>query len=272
MLTSTPTTWLLLTLPALAAAFLQSSITTHGRVINRNHLPSQDTIFTLKNSEDHHNILILDEEYEISCEINKLLIDRSQDLLSDSTKLEKEHPQSTVAADNENRNLTTKQMVHEALLSARMPLPFLNRTRVGPSLIEGAGRGLFATENIADGEVITCYPGDAILYELPSEDGTDDDESEEGEYEYEEEDEYTESIVLWGAHVPQKDIWDEDAVFDGTESTPPLTAYAVSVDDSYSVLANPALDKDPGYYGHFANDGGKFFSCNVWWCVVLNFL
>lgn len=257
MLTSTPMTWLLLTLPALAAAFLQSPITTHGRVINQNHLPSQDTIFTLKNSEDHHDILILDEENEISCEINKLLNDRSQDLLSDSTKLEKEHPQSTVAADNENRNLTTKQMVHEAMLSARMPLPFLNRTRVGSSLIDGAGRGLFATENIADGEVITCYPGDAILYEVPSEDGTDDDESEEGEYE--EEDEYTESIVLWGAHVPEKDIWDEDAVFDGTESTPPLTAYAVSVDDTYSVLGNPALDKDPGYYGHFANDGGKFF-------------
>lgn len=44
-------------------------------------------------------------------------------------------------------------------------------------------------------------------------------------------------------------------MFDGTESTPPLTAYAVSVDDSYSVMGSPALDEDPGYYGHFANDG-----------------
>lgn len=187
MLTSAAMTRLLLTMPAMAAAFLHSPIKTQMRVNNQQHQPSKDTISPLQASEDHHNILILDEESEISCQINKLLMDRSQDLLADASKLQEEHPQSTVEEDNENRNLTSEQMVHEALLSARLPLPFLNRTRVAPSLIEGAGRGLFATENIADGEVITCYPGDAILYELPSESGKNDpnendDEKEEDEY------------------------------------------------------------------------------------------
>ncbi|KAL3808794.1 hypothetical protein ACHAXA_011178 [Cyclostephanos tholiformis] len=149
-----------------------------------------------------------------------------------------------------------KQMVHEAILSTRLHLPFLHRTKLGPSKINGAGRGLFAIENIAKGEAISCYPGDALLYELPPSD------DEEGDVD-ETEDDYedgTETICLWGAHVPLAYRWDEDKVFDGTESTPPLTAYAVSVDEHYSIMGHPDLDDNPAYFGHFANDGAGEFA------------
>ena len=44
------------------------------------------------------------------------------------------------------------------------------------------------------------------------------------------EDEYIDEVVLWGAHVPNNDVLDDNVSFDGTEST--LTTYTtVSVDD-----------------------------------------
>jgi hypothetical protein len=231
----------LLTLPATATAFLHC-------VINKNHAP-RDTIFTIQAAKDPN-----------SSRINKLLMEKQQELLSDTSKLQEQHPQSVVAADNEVRDaLTTEQMVREALLSTRLPLPFLHRTKLGPSKINGAGRGLFAAENIAEGEVITCYPGDALLCEMPSLNDFNENELNENEEEYEdnfdEKDEYIDEVVLWGAHVSTNDRLDDDAAFDGTESTPPLTAYAASVDDYYSVMGHPSLDDNPAYYGHFANDG-----------------
>jgi hypothetical protein len=132
---------------------------------------------------------------------------------------------------------------------------------LGPSNIKGAGRGLFAKEKILEGEVITCYPGDALLYELPSTESVEnDDESDfegyfEDDFDDDEDEDYTEDIVLWGMHVPTEDRWEEDVVFDGSNTKPALTAYAVSVDDHYSVMGHPDLDTDAAYYGHFANDG-----------------
>lgn len=239
----------LLALPSMAAAFLHSTITTHPRVIHRNQIMPSDSTFTTIHSSirDDQHPTMGEGASKTHSQIIKLLMERQHQLHSDISKLQEQHPQSTIAADNDmhHLNITTEQMVHEALLSTRLPLPFLNRTKLGPSTIDGAGRGLFATEDISEGEIITCYPCDALLYELP---GNDD-------YNENEEDEGTESIVLWGAHVPKNDRWDEDAVFDGTESTPSLIAYAVSIGDHYSVMGHPDLDDNPAYYGHFVNDG-----------------
>lgn len=210
----------------------------------------------------------MDEGCKRTSEIHRLLIENQLDLLSNASKRLRLHPQSTVDADNENRGeLPPQQTVQEILLSSRLRLPFLRRTKLGPSRIDGAGRGLFATEKIFKGEAITCYPGDALLYELPSPDDEldgmnegdeeviDYHENEEDEDDDDDDDHGTETIVLWGAHVPMHNVWDEDKVFDGSESTIPLTSYAVSVDDHYTVMGHPALDDDPAYYGHFANDG-----------------
>jgi hypothetical protein len=159
--------------------------------------------------------------------------------------------------DNErvrNRNLSPDELARETLLSTRIPNLALRHTRLGPSTIPGAGRGLFATHDIAEGDLITCYPGDALLY-LPPDADHDVDE-----------------IVIWGGHVDEVYCWDEDAVFDGYSSIEdsdrdgheggrggidkrPLTDYALYVCDMYSVLGNPLLDSNPAYSGHFANDG-----------------
>ena len=162
-----------------------------------------------------------------------------------------------------------EQLVKETLLSTRLSSLELNRTSVRPSTIEGAGLGLFATEDIAIGELITCYPGDALLVEYgeleiddDEEDGTEynfDDEDldfEDEEY-YNDESDYVEEAVLWGGHVNTTYRMDEDTVFDGSvdEEIPPLTSYAASVDDVYSVMGHPSLNDNPAYFGHFANDG-----------------
>jgi hypothetical protein len=222
---------------------------------------SRFSITLIKAFDDDHNIMI-DGECRIISQISQLLKDTQLELLSDPSKLQRRHPQSTVDADNKMRKMDPKQMAHEAILSSRLHLPFLHRTKLGPSRIDGAGRGLFAIENISKGEAISCYPGDAILYELPSSEDEEDDtsETEDDEDGYDEDEEGTETICLWGAHVLPSHRWDEDKVFDGTESTPPLTSYAVSVDDLYSIMGHPQLDDNPAYFGHFANDGAGEFA------------
>ena len=166
---------------------------------------------------------------DINNRIDDVLQQKRQELLSDVSLLKQQYPQSTIADDNKSN----EQLAREVLLSSRLPgLHFLNKSEVRPSRIYGAGRGLFALEDIPRGQVITCYPGDALLTTV-------------GEY----------SDILWGTHVPKADIWDGDAVFVGTESSPPLTSYSVSVDEQYSVLGLPSLDDNPAYFGHYANDG-----------------
>ena len=193
--------------------------------------------------------------------IHQLLMDKKQQLLNNpTTKLIEQSPLSIVKEDNDLRDsfLTTEQRIYETLLSSRFDMPFLNRAMVKESKIEGAGRGLFATEDIKEGSVITCYPGDALLCELPS---TQEDENEEGEDDVskfdfdDDENEAVDEVVLWGQHVPINNRWDDDTVFDGSKSNPPLTSYAVTTNDVYSVMGHPELDDNPAYIGHFANDG-----------------
>jgi hypothetical protein len=245
-----------LTIIAIASAFVHPTNTIQK-------FASRSSITVVRAFDDDHNFIMIDGESRIISQISKLLKDSQFELLSDPSKLLGQHPQSTVEADNQMRKMDPKQMVHEAILSSRLHLPFLHRTKLGPSKIDGAGRGLFAIENIAKGEAISCYPGDAVLYELPSsEDDEDDVDETEDDFEdvYDEDEEGTETICLWGAHVPLSLRWDEDKVFDGTESTPPLTSYAVSVDDHYSIMGHPELDDNPAYFGHFANDGAGEFA------------
>lgn len=196
--------------------------------------------------------------------IHQLLMVKKQalldGLLDDPSKLNDQSPLSIVAADNDLRDefLTTEQRVYETLLSSRLHLPFLNRSIVGPSKIEGAGRGLFATEDIKEGDVITCYPGDALLCELlvPSPDSKDEGGDKGDSFDFDDdENQAVDEVVLWGTHVHKSDRWDDDTVFDGSKSNPPLTSYAVMMNEAYAVMGHPSLDDNPAYIGHFANDG-----------------
>jgi len=193
-----------------------------------------------------------------------LLVQAEQD---DTMKKNKPRdPAATATSDDDdmsqavNRNLSPDEVARETLLSTRIPNLKLCHTRLGPSTLPGAGRGLFANHDIFKGDLITCYPGDALLYEPPHDDG--------GSYDEEDLDVEADEIVIWGAHVDEVDRWDEDAVFNGHEEgrggidERPLTDYALWVCEFYSVLAMPLLDTDPAYSGHFANDAAGHLAIN----------
>ena len=133
---------LLVLLPQVATGFCSSTLQ-HSSYI---------TLYNLSTSDEY-------SQTSIRSRINKVLIDEKNSLLSDSTKLKKKRPKSTIDEDNTIllQSCSTEQMIHQVLLSSRFDLPFLNRCTVGPSTIDGAGRGLFASEDIAEGEIITCY-------------------------------------------------------------------------------------------------------------------
>ena len=58
----------------------------------------------------------------------------------------------------------TQDRVCMNMLATRCEDLHLNRCRTGPSRIQDGGTGLFATRDIRAGELITLYPGDALLY------------------------------------------------------------------------------------------------------------
>mmetsp|Transcript_32505 Transcript_32505/g.48477 ORF Transcript_32505/g.48477 Transcript_32505/m.48477 type:complete len:337 (+) Transcript_32505:61-1071(+) len=233
-----------------ASAFILNPLpSAHHRTISIHH-SSIDSI-----NNDHSN------NDSAVAQISRTLQDIEKDLLANPSKLQPILEQH----DDDDREPTPNELAKETLLSTRLPNLQLNRTRIGPSTVDGAGRGLFATEDIAKGELITFYPGDALLCEY-SELEIDDEEEEDFDEEdidfededyYDEEADYVEEVVLWGEHVDTSDRLEEDEVFDGivAENVPPLTSYAASVDDVYSVMGMPILDNNPAYYGHFANDG-----------------
>lgn len=184
---------------------------------------------------------------QTSVYIIQTLQDMRHDLLSNPSKLR--------AFDSiHGINKSDEVLVQEALLNTRLSFD-LNRTRIADSTLPDAGRGLFATDRIPKGELITCYPGDALLCEYERDIAYDD-----GEEDCEEEEDYDDEleVILWGDHIDENDRIDDDEVFDGKgDGNPPLISYAASVDDEvYSVIGMPSLDQDPAYYGHFANDGG----------------
>ena len=100
----------------------------------------------------------------------------------------------------------------------------LNRTFVGPSSV--AGRGLFALEDVSQGEVLTCYPGDALV-----------EFSDEGE------------SIQWGDHIPVQ--------IENTHGGLNQEYMLYASSDNWGIVALPELDEDPAYLGHFANDGAS---------------
>ncbi|GMI30653.1 hypothetical protein TrRE_jg12824 [Triparma retinervis] len=109
------------------------------------------------------------------------------------------------------------------LLRGRLPDLLIARTRLGPSTVPSAGRGLFVTRGVAAGELLTLFPADALLFR-------DNDMSEI-------------SGVLYG----------------NIRSGDPLTsdssrAYELRVSAQHSIVGDPKLDTDRAYFAHFAND------------------
>jgi hypothetical protein len=171
-----------------------------------------------------------------------------------------------------------ESVVRETILSTRLPDLKLNKTIIDISTIPGAGRGLFASKDIAKGEVVTCYPGDALLCSSASEEDVDDFGSlnfeisdcnfdldgEEPDFDEEEEWDFDETII-WGSHVDEVDRLEDSVVFLKDTSikeysSPSLTHYTLEVCEKYSIMGMPSLDSYPAYHGHFANDGAGHFA------------
>jgi hypothetical protein len=115
------------------------------------------------------------------------------------------------------------------ILSTRLPDLQLNRCRVGPSPLHGMG--VFATCDIKCGDIITLYPGDAVLQ-------WQDERQEVGDV-----------AVLFGSHVPQS-RQDVKRVM-RRESR----GYTLEATDTISIVGDPALCTEMAYVGHMCNDG-----------------
>lgn len=130
------------------------------------------------------------------------------------------------------QKLLSEDSSKESLLTSRLPLKIRN-TQSGPSRVDNAGRGLFATRDCQKGEVLTCYPGDVLLRSA-SHENTD---------------------IFWGAHVEDRLQMDDRSL----ENT--MAAYALQVSELYAIIGLPFMDQDTAYLGHFANDGARPPQC-----------
>lgn len=122
------------------------------------------------------------------------------------------------------------------LLATRLSDLHLNRCKTGPSTLPGdTGTGLFATRAIQAGELITLYPGDALLY---WKDGNRDIQNGR-----------ICSGVIFGAHVLDEERNAERV------TTNDARRYELQASATISCVGDPRLGADPAYLGHFANDG-----------------
>ena len=143
----------------------------------------------------------------------------------------------------EERGLEPWQLAREQLLSSRLGGLSLDRTIISA---DGAvaGTGLFASRDIREGELITCYPGDALVCLM----------DEEGEVDAEFEYDVCTHDVIFGPHVPDAladaqacfGAWVDYGIQDATEPA--------HLADTYIVIGIPQL-ASAAYAGHFCNDG-----------------
>jgi len=107
------------------------------------------------------------------------------------------------------------------------------RCEVRPSTIHGDG--LYASRNIAEGELVTFVPGDSLLV-------------------WEDGDRSSDVMMFFGGHVPQSE---RDAKVILGER---VEMYEQYVTGRFSLVGDPSKRADPAYLGHFANDGARCLS------------
>ena len=130
----------------------------------------------------------------------------------------------------------TQDRVCMNMLATRCEDLHLNRCRTGQSRLQDGGTGLFATRDIRAGELITLYPGDALLY---WKDGREARSTSKRVC----------SGVVFGAHIPMGER-DADRV-----TSADARQYEVCATSTLSCVGDPRLRDNPAYLGHFANDG-----------------
>lgn len=115
------------------------------------------------------------------------------------------------------------------LLAMRLPDVQFCRCCVGESVVHG--RGLFSTRDLAKGELISFYPGDALIYFPEGDRSTLDDVS-----------------VTFGAHVPEAERDEEHVLSDESR------AYEIRISAKMSIVGDPRRCDDAAYLAHMCND------------------
>jgi len=172
-------------------------------------------------------------------EILKQELQRAND--DDATK-------TTVIGDSDAKESILKSRLEQLLASQP-------RTRIGPSTIPNAGRGLFATVDCQQGDLLTCYPGDVLVRcstNDADDDDNDNDEWEENENSSDNNNNNNNDTFEWGPHVPK-----EMRIINDQILQPSMMGYVLQVTNEYAILGLANLDKDLAYAGHFANDGAR---------------
>jgi hypothetical protein len=180
------------------------------------------------------------------------LLELQQELLQDETFSPPAAAASAGGTGAAAVDLSRQEYAQQCILKRRIPnlgLPD-DKIRIGQSTIPNGGRGLFCTRPIHAGEVITCYPGDALVITMNNKNDH-----------YDEDSNLVDSALVWGSHVPAEwqfsddfNSWSTINNKDHQHPYPPWTGYVVQVCDKYSVLGLPHIDLDLEYAGHFAND------------------
>lgn len=128
------------------------------------------------------------------------------------------------------------QEARDAQLKRRLPQVPLARSAVAKSMVSNAGLGLFATRDIACGELVTFYPGDAIAVWKAQEGGS---SIRDAIFEVSEDAE-ADWVARWKDPEP--------------DHISRCLAYTVRTATNRAIIGDPAQCSDPAYLGHMAND------------------
>lgn len=134
-----------------------------------------------------------------------------------------ENMKKVVSRDGKEYDLDGMKMI----LLTDIGCHHLNRVVIRESNVHGSG--VFATENIRKGELITLYPGDVVDF-FPNE----------------------------GQRIEFRSISDREKQVsaDGVVLLSP--DYSISGGKGYSVFGDPRFTRNPSYLGHMVNDGSTY--------------
>jgi hypothetical protein len=141
---------------------------------------------------------------------------------------------------NESRCTLSPEQVQENMLRTRHSGLRLSRCYVAESSVQGAGLGVFAGRNIEKGEMITLYPGDALL----KWENANDFEDRAG------------VNVLFGPHITPTERANVSKGGAGffSQGADWARLYEVRVSGLHSLVGDPGRISDPAYLGHMLND------------------
>ena len=229
---------LVLGLPMLVSSF-SMSLVTKAIQPRQNHFL---TYLRLADDNGHDNDFVSTSKSlpKNSADGNGIGLNIADDTGDDLTKYEFGLRLKEVREYYRETNEMSQEKVCFTLFRTRLQNLRLNRCFVGAeSTIPGAGRGLFASRDIEEGELITLYPGDMLL-EWKSNVG--DFAGDVG--------------VMFGNHVKKED---QQSTADRM-TTNNGRSYELKIGNRHSIVADPLLADDAAYLGHLGNDAAMLNS------------